>query len=93
MSRTELWDQAAEAMRQDEDTRWHAVADWLRAESLCQQQMGPFAEIINAAVEQASGVKSYLRFGRTPDGNVKFVADTNEGATAVALCYLGQVAS
>ena len=88
MSRTDLWNRAAEQMRADADPRWHAVADWLRSESVCQQEMEPFAELIGAAIEQASGIKGYLRFGRKPDGEVAMVADTNEGATAVALAYL-----
>lgn len=88
MSRTDLWDQAAAAMRNDPDKRWHAVADWLRSESACHQEMEPFAELLNVAIEQQSGVKGYLRFGRKPDGDVAFQADTNEGATAVALAYL-----
>lgn len=88
MSRTDLWTQAAEAMRQDDDARWHAVADWLRSEAVCQDEMEPFAELMNMAIEQKSGVKGYLRFGRKSDGDVAFSADTNEGATAVALAYL-----
>lgn len=89
MSRTDLWNQAAREMREDDDPRWHAVADWLRGEVICQDEMEPFIELLNITFEQASGVKNYLRFGRTEDGDVKFVADTNEGATAVALAYLG----
>lgn len=89
MSRTDLWDRAADAMRRDDDPRWHAVGDWLRAESVCHQEMGPFVDLLNVAFEQKSGIKSYLRFARKPDGDVTFLADTNEGATAVARTYLG----
>lgn len=88
MSREDLWDRAADAMREDADERWHAVANWLRAEAVCQREMEPFTELLNATFEQASGVKSYLRFGRTSDGDITFHADTNEGATAVANAYL-----
>jgi hypothetical protein len=88
MSRTDLWDRASDAMHRDPDPRWHAVADWLRSESACQQQMEPFAELLNVAIEQQSGVKGYLQFGRKADGDLSFLSDTNEGATAVALAYL-----
>ena len=93
MSRADLWNRASDAMRDDDDPRWHAVADWLRAEALAHEGMGPTIELFNVAIEQASGVKSYLRLGRKPDGDVRFDADTTEGATAVALAYLGEVAS
>lgn len=88
MSRTALWTRAAEAMRADSDPRWHAVADWLRSEAVVHDEMEPFTELLNASIEQASGVKGYLRFGRTPEGDPKMLADTSEGATAVALAYL-----
>lgn len=88
MSRTDLWTRAADAMREDADPRWHAVADWLRSEAACHDEMEPLAELLNMAIEQQSGVKGYLRFGRKPDGGVAFQADTNEGATAVARAYL-----
>jgi len=88
MSRTDLWTRAAEAMRQDPDPRWHAVADWLRSEAVCQDEMEPTAELMNVAIEQASGIKGYLRFARKPDGEIDFYSDTNEGATAVARAYL-----
>lgn len=88
MSRTDLWTSAAEAMREDADIRWHAVADWLRSEAACQDELEPFADLVNVAIEQASGVKGYLRFIRKPDGDLSLIVDTNEGATAVALAYL-----
>lgn len=88
MSRTDLWTRAAMAMREDADPRWHAVADWLRSEAACQDEMEPFVELLNATIEQKSGIKGALRFGRKPDGEVTFFADTNEGATTVALAYL-----
>lgn len=88
MSRTDLWTRAAEAMRTDEDPRWHAVADWLRSEAAVRDEMEPFVELINATIEQASGVKAYIQFGRTPEGDPSMRADTSEGATAVALAYL-----
>lgn len=88
MSRVDLWNRAVDAMRKDDDPRWHAVADWLRLEAACMSEMEPFAELINCAIEQKSGVKGYLRFGRKPDGDLSFINDTNEGATAVALTYL-----
>jgi hypothetical protein len=75
-------------MREDADPRWHTVADWLRSEAACQDEMEPFVELLNVTIEQQSGVKGYLRFGREPDGDVAFQADTNEGATAVARAYL-----
>lgn len=90
MSRTSLWTRAALAMREDPDPRWHAVADWLRSEAACQDEMEPFAELINAGIEQASGVKGYIRFGRTADGDPMLSIDTNEAATAVALAYLDE---
>ena len=93
MSAPDLWSRAAEAMRTDEDSRWHAVADWLRAEALCRDNMEPIIELWNVAFEQETGIKGYLRFGRQPDGEIAFQCDTNEGATAVALAYLGEVAS
>lgn len=88
MSRTDLWNRAADAMREDVDPRWHAVADWLRAEAIVHDEMEPFTDLLNAAFEQSSGVKGYLQLGRTPDGDIAMRADTNEGATAVALAYL-----
>jgi hypothetical protein len=88
VSKTQLWTRAAEEMRKDADPRWHTVADWLRTEAVLQDEMEPFAELINAAIEQKSGIKGYLRFGRQDDGEVRFVADANEAATAVALAYL-----
>lgn len=88
MSRTDLWTRAADAMRTDPDPRWHAVADWLRAEALVHDGMEPFTDLLNAAFEQSSGVKGYLRLGRKSDGDIAMHADTNEGATAVALAYL-----
>lgn len=90
MSKTDLWTRAALAMRQDEDPRWHAVADWLRSEAAAHDEMEPFAELINAAIEQASGVKGYIRFGRDANGDPALVIDTNEGATSVALAYLDE---
>ena len=90
MSKTDLWSRAADAMRKDDDARWHAVADWLRSEAACQDEMEPFADLLNVTIEQQSGVKGYLRFGRTGDGDISFLSDTNEGATAVALAYLGE---
>jgi hypothetical protein len=90
MSRMDLWNRAAEAMREDGDQRWHAVADWLRAEALVHDGMEPFTELLNAAYEQQSGVKGYLRFGRKADGDISMLGDTNEGATAVARAYLGE---
>lgn len=88
MSATDLWTRAADEMRNDEDARWHAVADWLRSEAVCHLEMEPVVEMFNVAIEQQSGVKGYLRFARKPDGGIDFRADTNEGATAVALAYL-----
>ena len=88
MSKTQLWTRAAEEMRKDADPRWHTVADWLRTEAVLQDEMQPFADLINAAIEQESGIKGYLRFGRDKDGDVHFVADANEAATAVAMAYL-----
>lgn len=90
MSRTYLWSRAAQVMREDPDPRWHAVADWLRSEAIVRDEMEPFTELMNAAIEQSSGVKGYIRFGRTSDGDVAMHADTSEGATAVALAYLGE---
>lgn len=88
MSRTDLWNRAAEQMRLDAAPRWHVVADWLRSEALTQDSMEPFADLLNATFEQASGVKGYIRFARTADGDPVLSTDTNEGATAVALAYL-----
>lgn len=88
MSKTDLWNRAAEAMAADEDPRWKAVGKWLRAEAWCHEAMEPFVELMNAAMEAKGGPSSYLRFGRNPDGEIAFQADTNEGATAVALAYL-----
>lgn len=92
MSAPQLWTRAADAMREDEDTRWHAVADWLRMEALTQSEMEPFADLLNVAIEQQSGVKGYIRFGRDAKGEIAMHTDTNEGATAVALAYLGEAA-
>lgn len=91
MSRTDLWTSAALAMREDPDPRWHAVADWLRGEAILQDEMEPFVEAINATFEQASGVKSYLRFGRQADGEPTLLLDTNTAATAVAQAYLNSL--
>lgn len=90
MSKVDLWSRAADAMRKDEDARWHSVADWLRAEAACQSEMEPVIELLNVTIEQKSGIKGYLRFGRTPGGEIALRADTDEGATAVALAYLGE---
>lgn len=90
MSKTDLWTRAALAMREDADPRWHAVADWLRSEAACRDEMEPFTELINASIEQASGVKGYIRFARTADGDPAMQIDTAEGATAVALAYLNE---
>ena len=90
MSRTDLWNRAAIAMRDDPDPRWHAVADWLRSEALLQEGMEPFSTLVEAAFEQASGVKGYIKVGRKPDGDIQMIADTNEGATAVAVAYLNE---
>lgn len=88
MSKTRLWAKAADAMRTDPDPRWHAVADWIRSEAAVQDEMESFVELINAVIEQKSGVKGYIRFGRQADGEIALHVDTNEGATAVALAYL-----
>lgn len=85
-----LLNRAAKAMREDEDERWHAVADWLTAEVATQADMEPFIELLNSAYETTTGIKGYLRFGRKSDGSIAFHSDTNEGATAVALAYLGE---
>ena len=90
MSREDLWKRAAEAMATDDDPRWHAVGTWLRQEALVQDGMEPFAELLNLAIEKEGGPSSYIRFGRKPDGDMAFLADTNEPATAVALAYLGE---
>ena len=90
MSRTDLWNRAATAMRDDPDPRWHPVADWLRSEALLQEGMEPFSTLVEAAFEQASGVKGYIKLGRKPDGDIQMIADTNEGATAVAVAYLNE---
>lgn len=88
MSATDLWTRAAGEMSNDEDSRWHAVAEWLRSEALCHLEMEPVVDLFNVAFEQKSGIKGYLRFARKADGSIDFRADTNEGATAVALAYL-----
>lgn len=90
MSKTKLWTRAADAMRKDDDPRWHAVADWIRSEAVAQDEMEAFVEIVNMAIEQKSGVKGYIRFGYQPDGEIAMHVDTNEGATAVALAYLDE---
>lgn len=90
MSRTDLWSRAAAQMAQDEDPRWHAVADWLLSEAVVHSEMESFVEMLNAGIEASSGIKGYLRFGRKPDGEISMFADTNEGATAVSLTYLGE---
>lgn len=90
MSKTHLWTRAAHAMRADEDPRWHAVADWLRSEVATHNEMEPFTDLINATIEQASGIKGYIRFGRDTNGDPSMVLDTSEGATAVALAYLNE---
>lgn len=92
MSAVDLWNRAADAMREDDDTRWHAVADWLRSEAVTRSEMEPFTDLLNMAIEQTSGVKGYIRFGRDKDGEIAMHADTAEGATAVALIYLGESA-
>jgi hypothetical protein len=88
VTKLDLWNRAVDAMREDDDPRWHAVADWLRSEANVHAEMEPFIELLNCAFEQKSGIKGYLRFGRRGDGEIAFQADTNEGATAVALAYL-----
>lgn len=80
-------------MRDDADPRWHSVADWLASEAALQDCVEPFADLISMAVEQTSGVKGYLRLGHKPDGSLNFSADTNEGATSVALAYLSEATS
>lgn len=90
MSKTHLWTRAAQAMRADQDPRWHAVADWLRSEAATHDEMEPFTDLLNATIEQASGIKGYIRFGRATNGDPSMVLDTSEGATAVALAYLNE---
>lgn len=90
MSKIDLWNRAAAAMRQDEDPAWQAVGDWLRAEATVHAEMEPFVELLNVCFEQQHGVKSYIRFMRDEDGDPQLFMDTNEGATAVALAYLGE---
>lgn len=91
MSAADLWTRAADAMREDADPRWHSVADWLRSEVVTRAEMEPFADLLNCAIEQTSGVKGYIRFGRDKNGEVAMVADSSEGATAVALAYLEEL--
>lgn len=72
---------------------WHpvvalAVADWLSSEAATRGEMEPFAEVINATITQASGVESFIRFGRHEDGSLAFVTDTFDAALAVARAYL-----
>lgn len=86
--RQNLWNEAAAEMAKDDDPRWRAVGSWLRAEAWCMEAMTPMVELLNTTMEQKTGVKSYLRLGRTPDGDIQFLNDTNEGATAVAQAYL-----
>lgn len=90
MTQSDLWNRAADAMRSDDDARWHAVAEWMRSEVNVRNTMEPFAELMNCAIEQTSGIRGYLRFGRHPDGQPALDLDTSEGATAVALAYLGE---
>lgn len=75
-------------MKADADPRWQAVGKWLRSEAVVHREMEPFIEMLNAAIVTQGGPTGYLRFGRKDDGDVTFLADTNEGATAVALAYL-----
>lgn len=88
MSREQLWNRVAEEMKADPDPRWQAVGEWLRAEAWTQEAMEPTVDLFNAAFEQKSGIKSYLRFKRNESGDLTFSTDTNEAATAVAMAYL-----
>lgn len=90
MSNLDLWSRAVDEMREDEDPRWHAVADWLRTEVIVRAEMEPFTDLLNAAFELESGIKGYIKYVRGPDGNPSMHLDTSEGATAVALAYLGE---
>ena len=84
----DLWTRAADAMREDDDPRWHAVGDWLRLEVVTRANIEPLTELMNLTFEQTCGVKGYLRLKRRPDGSVEYEVDTSEAATAVALRYL-----
>lgn len=90
MSKLDLWNRAADEMDKDRDPRWHTVAGWLRAEAVLWTDAEPLIDQINYAYEDKTGIKGFLRFGRRPDGEIATQFDTNEGATAVALAYLGE---
>lgn len=90
MSRIKLWNRAARAMREDDDPRWHAVADVLQGEALVLDGLEHFAELLNAAYKQASGAESLIRFGRKPNGDLVLHADNSEAITRAALTYLGE---
>lgn len=84
----ELWRRAAAAMRNDRDSAWHAVADWLDLEAATQGTFEPLIDLLNVAIETETGTAGYLKLGRTEAGEIATHSDTNEGATAVARAYL-----
>jgi hypothetical protein len=90
MSAIDLWHRAADAMREDDDPRWHTVADWLEAEAQVSRGMEAMVNLLNVRMETQTGIKSYLRLKRRPNGELFLNADTNEAATTVALAYLGE---
>jgi len=73
---------------------WHpavalAVADWLDAEAVVLGERQPFLDLINAAVEHNSGIKTTLSFGKQEDGSPAMQFDTSPAALAAARTYLG----
>lgn len=70
-------------MLDDEETLL-AVADLLDAEAVVRSEMRPFAELLNAMIEQASGVESYIRFGSNEDGSMAMWADTSPACLRLA---------
>lgn len=61
-----------------------AVADWLDSEAIIMGEMEPFAVYINAVVKQATGIETYISFGRKPDGGIAMHGDTSPAALTVA---------
>jgi hypothetical protein len=68
-----------------------ALADWLDSEAVVLGEMEPFVELLNATVRHASGVETFLRFGRKADGTPAMHGDTSPAAFAVARLVLAGV--
>ncbi|MDM8086328.1 hypothetical protein QUV83_16255 [Cellulomonas cellasea] len=69
-----------------------AVADWLDGEAVVIDGMGPFVNLLNAAITNQSGPIGTLTLGRTEDGEIKMHAESTPAALRLADLILGGAA-